>query len=100
MNQRFLRVYEKLDVVDIKQHLLIYGDLAANCANCQAIDIKLDALKCPQCGTDFKYIAFRNVKNHLPKLQKLSDERPNLILVDYDDFARNLGVLKAQEFLK
>ena len=100
MNQRFLRVYKKLDVIDIKQHLLIYGDLAANCANCQAIDIKLDALKCPQCGADFKYIAFRNIKNHLPKLQKLSDERPNLIFVDYDDFARNLGVLKAQEFLK
>ena len=100
MNQKFLRVYKKLDIVDIKQHLLIYGDLSANCANCQAIDVKLDARQCPQCAAGFKYIAFRNIKNHLPKLQKLNDERPDLIFVDYEDFSRNLGVLKAQEFLK
>ena len=100
MNQKFLRIYKKLDVLDIKQSSLIYGDLSANCANCQAIDIKLDAHQCPECGAGFKYIAFRNIKNHLPKLQKLNAERPDLLFVDYEDFAKNLGVIKAQEFFK
>lgn len=99
-NQKFLRVYKKFDVVDVKQHLLIYGDLSASCGNCQALDIKFDAVRCPECRADFKYIAFRNIRHHLPKLQKLDDECPHLTFVDYDDFSRTLGLIKAQEFLK
>ena len=100
MNRRYLRVYKGLDINDVKEHLLVYGDLSANCANCQAIDIKLDALKCPTCQTEFRYIAFRNVRNHLPKLHRLSEERPQITLVDYDDFSRLWGALKAENFLK
>lgn len=100
MSQRFIRVYQNLDIYDIKKHLLIYGDLSANCANCQTLDIKLNENFCPSCKTEFKYIGFRNIKHHLPKLVKLNAERPSVTLVDYDDFARLLGALKAEEFLK
>jgi len=31
---------------------------------------------------------------------KLSHERPDLVFIDYDDFKRTEGALKAQEFLK
>jgi hypothetical protein len=100
MNEKFLRVYKKMDVHEIKKHLLIYGDLSAQCAECQAMDIKLEATVCPKCGTAFKFIAFRNVRHHLPKLQKIHEMRPEVQFVDFDDYMRIMGELKAREFLK
>ena len=98
--EKFIRIYKEIDINDIKEHLLVYGDLSASCSHCQAVDIKLDAAQCPECKTDFKYIAFRNVRNHIPKLKKLNKEKPHLIFVDYDDFKRSLGAFKAEEFLR
>ena len=85
---------------EIKQHLLIYGDISAQCANCQAMDLKLDMTKCPKCDADFKYISFRNVRNHLPKLQTINATRPDILFVDFDDYKRISGELKARDFLK
>ena len=100
MNQRFIRIYQKFDVKEIKEHLLIFGDLSASCANCQAINIKFETVHCPECRTPFKYIAFRNIKDHIPKLQKLSQVNPTFVFVDYDDFKRTYSALKAEEFLR
>ena len=100
MNEKLVRVYKKLDVNEVKAHLLIYGDLSGCCANCQKMDIKLDVTHCPGCQTEFTYIAFRNIKNHLPKIHKLLEARPHLVLVDHEDYAHNLGAIKAREFLK
>ena len=100
MSQRFVRIYKKLDINEIKKYLLIHGDLSAQCANCQAMDLKLDMAKCPKCEAEFKYISFRNVRNHLPKLQKINEERPDILFVDFDDYKRNIGELKARDFLK
>ena len=100
MSEQFVRVYKKLDVAHIKANLLIYGDLGGSCAACQKIDIKLEAKHCPECGAEFKYIAFRNVRSHLPKLQKLSADRPQMVVIDYEDYYHHTGALKAREFLK
>jgi len=79
---------------------MIYGDLSGSCSKCQAIDLKMDVTVCPKCETEFKYVSFRNVKVHLPKMFKLMEERPHLGIIDYDDYKRNVGALKAEEFLK
>ncbi len=100
MTEKFIRVYKKFDVTSIKSHLMIYGDLSAACGKCDQIDLKLEMTQCPSCQTEFQYIAFRNIKTHFPKIQKLSYERPGLIIVDFDDYKRNLGVAKAEEFLR
>lgn len=100
MSGKYLRVYQEFDIHEVKQHILIYGDLAANCGNCPALNVPLDAAACPECQTPFKYIAFRNIKHHLPKLTKLRAARPEVVLVDHDDFKRVLGAAKAEEFLK
>ena len=100
MAEKFLRVYKKLDVQAIRSHLLIYGDLAGSCAHCNEMNIKLEASYCPQCKNDFQYIAFRDVKTQMPKLNKLSAERPSLVIVDFEDYKRNIGTLKAEEFLR
>ncbi len=98
--QKLIRVYQDLDLKDIKEHLLIYGDLSGACANCQTVDIKLNQAKCPDCQTEFKYIAFRNIKNHYPKVHHIKTERPDILIVDHDDYKRMMGALKAEEFLK
>ena len=100
MAEKFIRVYRKLNIYDIRDHLLIYGDLAASCSKCKALDLKLDEAKCPHCQAEFKYISFRNVKSHLPKILKLMEQKPHLTLVDFEDYTRILGALKAEEFLK
>jgi len=100
MSDKFIRVYKKLDFTYIKSRLLIYGALSGNCAACKAMDIKLDARSCPQCKTEFSYIAFMNVKDHLPKMLRLNDERPDLVFVDYEDFKKIEGAIKAENFLK
>ena len=100
MTQRLIRIYKNLDIDEIKKHLLFYGDLSGQCAACNHLGVKLDIPACPSCHTEFKYVAFKNVKDHLPKILKLQAERPSLILVDHDDFKRIAGALKAEEFLK
>lgn len=94
-----MRVYKSVDLDQAKSHLLICGDLTASCANCRSVGLKLDTVKCPECQTDFKYIAFINVKENMPKLLKLNDSRPDLTLIDYEDFKRLTAALKARELL-
>jgi hypothetical protein len=100
MTERFLRIYKKIDFTGVKAHLLIYGALSGCCASCRAMDIKLEVRQCPQCSSEFKFIAFQNIKDHIPKMLRLSSERPQLTFVDYDDFKKIEGALKAEEFLK
>ena len=97
---KFIRVYQDLDVKDIKPHLMIYGDISASCANCNAMDVKMDVVNCPKCNTEFKYIAFRNIKVHWPKVQRLVEERPHWKIIDFDDYSRVIGAAKAFDFLK
>ncbi|MFP4473489.1 MAG: hypothetical protein ACLFPX_06445 [Candidatus Omnitrophota bacterium] len=98
MSKAFIRIYRDLDFQDVREHTLIYGDLTAACSKCDALDIKLTAPACPECRTDFKYIAFRNVKQHFAKLQRLYDENPKIAFIDFDDYKRALANIKAQEF--
>lgn len=100
MNTKLIRVYKAMDVGQIKEHLLIYGDLSGQCANCQAMEVKLEMVSCPNCRTDFRYVAFRNIKHHLPKLVQLNESRPDLTFIDYEDYSRTLGAKKAEDFFK
>lgn len=93
-------VYQKFDISKIKPHLMVYGDLSGACENCGQVDLKLNQTQCPKCQTVFKYVAFRNIKTHIPKLYKLAEERPSLVVIDFDDYKRNLAQIKAREFFK
>ena len=99
MSERFLRIYKKFYLDEVKAHLMTYGALSGVCANCKNMDVKLEMTQCPQCNSQFKYIAFQNIKEHIPKLLKISQERPQIIFVDYDDFKRLEGEEKARGIL-
>jgi hypothetical protein len=100
MSDKFIRVYHKLSLDEVKEHLLVYGALSAQCANCQEADIKLNSAMCPKCGNTFCYIAFRNAREHMPKLQRISEERPEIKFIDYDDYKKQMDTQKARDFLK
>ena len=98
--EKLVRVYQHLDVAKIKPHLLIYGDLGGACAHCNHMDVKLESPRCPSCQNDFKYVAFRNIKVHIPKVFKLLEQNPQVKIIDFDDYKQAEGFNKAKEFLK
>jgi hypothetical protein len=100
MSERFLRIHKKFYIDEVKTHLMTYGALSGMCANCKNMDVKIDSLACPECKTEFKYIAFQNVKDHMPKMLRVSQERPNIIFVDYDDFKKIEGEEKAKDIFR
>ena len=100
MSERFVRIYKKFYIDEVKTHLMTYGALSGMCANCKNMDVKLDTLTCPECKTEFKYIAFQNVKDHMPKMQRIAQERQNIIFVDYDDFKKIEGEEKAKDIFR
>ena len=97
MSHAFIRVYKKMELKEIKEHLLIYGDLSGQCANCQQMELPLETPQCPQCGAGFHFIAFRNLRNHMPKLLKLNETHPHITFIDHDDFKRLWGESKAKD---
>ena len=97
---KLVRVYQHLDVTKIKPHLLIYGDLGGACAHCSEMDVKLESPRCPSCQNDFKYVSFRNIKVHIPKVLKLLEQNPQVKIIDFDDYKQAEGFNKAKEFLK
>ena len=100
MNSKFIRVYQKFDLEDVKAHLMICGDLSGSCSKCNNLSVKLDMQKCPECQTEFKYIAFRNIRENIVKLLKLSESRPDIKFIDFDDFKKMTGEQKAHDFFK
>jgi hypothetical protein len=99
MHKQFIRVYHNLDFDEVKQHTLEYGALSGVCSKCKELSVKLDALFCPKCNTPFKYIAFQNIREHLPKMIRISQERSALQFIDHQDFKRIEGEQRARSIL-
>ncbi|MBF0595120.1 MAG: hypothetical protein HQL22_09140 [Candidatus Omnitrophica bacterium] len=99
MSKQFIRLYHNLFFDEIKQHTLEYGALSGMCSKCKEISVRLEAESCPKCGTPFKYIAFQNIREHLPKMARLLGERSGIQFVDYQDFKRIEGEQKARSIL-
>ncbi len=99
MTKQLIRVYHHLDFDEVKAHTLEYGVLSGICSKCKNLDIKLDMQSCPKCGTHFKYIAFQNVKEHLPKILRIQEQRSDVRLIDYQDYKRIEGELRARSIL-
>lgn len=99
MSKYFLRVYDQIDFDDAKKHTLEYGVLSGACSSCKEINLKLEMTSCPKCGAFFKYIAFQNVKEHLPKMLRILSERQGVQFLDYQDFKRVEGEVRARNIL-
>ena len=99
----FLRIFKKFDIEEVRSHLLIAGDLTGDCAACRALGIDvMSARECPECHTPFKYLSSRRLELHPGErfqfAVRMSQKRPDLILLDYTDYTKTLGQKKARDF--
>ena len=90
-----IRVWKEMDADAIKPHLLIAGSTTGDCANCKDIGISFEAKNCPKCGTVFKYIGTR-ISNSAREAKRLRARRPDLMLIEYDDFKQIQARTKAR----
>ena len=101
MKKSLIRVWNELEIDQIKKQLFVAGELTANCENCQHLGIDFNAAaECPQCKTVFKYIAFRKKSNkaeEISAIARLKEKRPDLIIVDYEDIKQASGKSKVQQ---
>lgn len=100
-----IRVWQNCDVEEMTKHLLIVGDLTADCAACRELGIEYQqARNCPKCRTDFRFIAARNTgkldRNRGANVKRIKDRRPDLTFIDYDDYKEITGKQQAREFFK
>ncbi len=103
MEEKYLRIYKKFDIEEIGRHLLILGDLSADCGACRALGLdSANERQCPQCGTLFKFVTSRRIENHpgerFPIVARCLDRRPDLIFIDYGDYSKIVGQKKARDF--
>lgn len=104
MAKQYMRTYQEFDLDDITKHLLLLGDLSADCAACRAFGIPgNNAAQCPECGTTFKYVTSRRLEHHSGErfslVRRTRERRPDLIFIDYTDYNTLVGKKKARDFL-
>ncbi len=84
-----IRVWTQMEVELIKKHLLVAGELSANCENCQHLGIDFTKEKnCPECKTVFHYLSFRKKSNkgeELSAISRFRQKRADLMILDYED---------------
>jgi hypothetical protein len=105
MNKVWIRKWVEEDLQDIRDHILIVGELSSDCGKCREIGLDFKKLdKCPQCGTAFKYVTSRVASigsgDRFAVFRKICSKRPELIFIDYDDYKKLTSRSKAEEFLR
>jgi hypothetical protein len=101
--QEYLRVFKPFDIDDIRKHLILMGDLSADCGACKELGLDMATAKsCPHCGAVFKYATSRRLENNPGErfswAKRTQERRPDLILIDYTDYTKLLGQKKARDF--
>ncbi len=95
-----IRVFQSLNLDEIKKHLLVVGDLSAVCENCRKLDVKMESPVCPECKTEFKFAAFRSLKIPKAKVAKLMAQRPSMKIIDFEDYTQAKGSSKLDDLFK
>ena len=56
----YIRIWQNCEIEGITKHLLIVGDITADCAACRELGVAYASVKSsPKCGTDFRFITSR-----------------------------------------
>jgi len=95
----YIRIWKDLDVQEVKKHLLVWGMLNGDCGNCKYVGLPLEAKVCPSCKTEFKYLALRN-KSTPSYVEKIIKKRPDLLVIDWQDFSFQYSRKEAKKFLE
>jgi len=98
--KKFIRVWREIDIEDVSKHLIIIGDILANCSNCSQIGLDPSLEVCPQCKTDFKYATFTSEKDKASQFAKMKDKLKTKTFIDHSDFKKCKAEFKAKDFFK
>lgn len=99
----FIRFARESDFDEISKHLLVVGELSGDCFSCRHVGIDYAREKyCPQCKTDFKYIAYRKAGSAVTgaQISRLMQKRCDLTYVEYSDIKEIADRQKAKNFFK
>ena len=104
MSKDWLRVWKQFSLDEVKQSLLIVGDLTADCGSCREFGLHYDSVKtCPNCGAPFRFVTSRQAAGNAPTryrdVQRITSRRPDLAFIDYDDYKKLTGKSQAYELL-
>ena len=99
----YIRVWQSCNVEEITKHLLIVGDITADCAACRELGIEYASVKsCPKCNTVFRFIASRSTgaldRDRGGTVKRIKDRRPDLTFIDYEDYKQITGKQNARDF--
>ncbi|MDD4202371.1 MAG: hypothetical protein PHQ52_02790 [Candidatus Omnitrophica bacterium] len=84
-NASLIRIWKEEDIHFVNDHLLIVGDPDGACSKCKEMGINVSTAKtCPECKTEFKYIASR-VNSSSKQASRLHSKRPDLTVIDLAD---------------
>ncbi len=101
----YIRIWQACDITNIAKHLLIVGDVTADCVNCRELGIDYAKTKiCPKCSTEFHFIASRHTGamdgGRGATVKRIKDRRPDLTFIDYEDYKQITGKQQARDFFK
>ena len=101
----YIRVWQACQVEELTKHLLIVGDVVADCANCRELGIDwIQTRECPKCRTPFRFIASRHTgkldKNRGTNIRRIKEKRSDLTFIDYEDYKEITGKQQARDFFK
>ena len=103
MTRQYIRIWQWIDLSEIRKQLIIIGDTMGDCANCKefGIDIRKTA-ECPQCHTIFKYAASRRSASYpgerFQVVKRLLELKADFQVIDYEDYQKLTGSQKAKDF--
>ena len=103
--QEWIRIWQEQDVGQITAQLLMVGDLKSDCANCRQLGLDCaTAVSCPSCHVIFKYVTSRHAggiqEGRMGIVKRIKAKRQDLIFIDYDDYKKIIGRIKAKDFFK
>ncbi len=103
MTREYLRMFREFDIEEVKEHLLILGDLSADCGRCRAIGIEPHrADRCPECGTNFTFATSRRMEMHPEERFRIArrylENKPQMIFIDFQDYQKTIGQKRARDF--
>ena len=99
------RVWAEFELDDLKNYTLLVGELSSNCGKCKEMGLDTEtASNCPSCGTEFRYLTSRHVAGgkdaRFGILGRILKKRPDMQLIDYDDWKKLLSKQAAKDFLR
>ncbi len=103
MAHEYLRTYREYNIEEVRDHLLILGDLSADCGKCRAIGLDAHTMDhCGECGTPFRFVTSRRSEAHPDErfriVRRFLEKRPQFVFIDYTDYHKTLGHKKARDF--